>query len=323
MTVYIGKCMAEKVLFSWIGETDLKSAISNTPFDAPIASTLLKKTFDRVVLLCSYPASRSTAYLVWLKEQINIPVECHQETLISPVDFESIFQAVDKHLSADKKPNIDISIVLSSGTPAMQSVWILLGKTKYPARFFQSSKEKGVEEVSIPFEISAEYTPSVNKLSSFQLAKLTDDQPAPNSAFDNIITQNPLMMRLKQQAQILAEREVPVLIQGETGTGKELFARAIHNSSSRAKKPFVALNCGAFPTELVDSILFGHKKGAFTGASQDKQGVFQQAHEGTLFLDEFGELEPNVQVRLLRVLQEGMVTPVDTLFKRKLFCALH
>nr|WED69171.1 sigma-54 factor interaction domain-containing protein [Pectobacterium colocasium] len=118
------------------------------------------------------------------------------------------------------------------------------------------------------------------------------------------------MQYLKMQAQILAEREVPVLIYGETGTGKELFARAIHNASHRASKPFVPVNCGAIPTELVDSILFGHKKGAFTGALADKVGLFEQANGGTLFLDEFGELEPSIQVRLLRVLQEGTFIPV-------------
>lgn len=118
------------------------------------------------------------------------------------------------------------------------------------------------------------------------------------------------MQSLKSQAQILAEREVPVLIYGETGTGKELFARAIHNASERSSKPFIAVNCGGVPLDLVDSVLFGHKKGAFTGAVADKPGVFEQANGGTLFLDEFGELDHSVQVRLLRVLQEGQFTPV-------------
>ncbi|RCW93012.1 sigma-54 interaction domain-containing protein [Marinomonas foliarum] len=192
----------------------------------------------------------------------------------------------------------------------MQAIWILLGKTKYSARFYRSSKEQGAQEVKIPFEISAEYTPSATKLTTTQLTELINDGVSSSAAFENIITQNPVMERLKYQAEVLAKREVPVLIQGETGTGKELFARAIHNASSRAGKPFVAVNCGAFPSELVDSMLFGHKKGAFTGASADRQGYFQQANDGTLFLDEFGELEPSVQVRLLRVLQEGVITPV-------------
>lgn len=118
------------------------------------------------------------------------------------------------------------------------------------------------------------------------------------------------MLILKSQAQILAQKQVPVLIYGETGTGKELFARAIHNAGSRSSEPFIAVNCGAIPPELIDSTLFGHRKGAFTGAVENRVGVFQQAHGGTLFLDEFGELAPDAQVRLLRVLQEGVVNPV-------------
>ncbi|MGO3455598.1 MAG: sigma-54 interaction domain-containing protein [Marinomonadaceae bacterium] len=302
--------MVKKTLISWIGETDLRAAISDVPSDAPISSTLANFTFDRVILLCSYPEARSAPYLEWLICKTSHVIECYQETLVSPVDYESIFQAADKHLNALKKSNVNICILLSPGTPAMQSIWILLGKAKYSASFYRSSKEQGAEEVKIPFDISAEYTPPAIKLNTKQLTMLSNDGVIPSAAFVHIITQNPVMQRLKYHAEILAKREVPVLIQGETGTGKELFARAIHNASLRSDKPFVAVNCGAFPSELVDSILFGHKKGAFTGASADRQGYFQQANGGTLFLDEFGELEPSVQVRLLRVLQEGVVTPV-------------
>ena len=120
--------MAEKVLFSWIGDTDLRAAISDMPLDAPILSTLANFSFDRVILLCSYPKARSTPYIEWLKRQTVDAIESYQETLVSPVDFESIFHAADKHLSVLKKENADISILLSPGTPAMQAIWILLGK---------------------------------------------------------------------------------------------------------------------------------------------------------------------------------------------------
>lgn len=118
------------------------------------------------------------------------------------------------------------------------------------------------------------------------------------------------METLKRQATMLATRDVPVLIYGETGTGKELFATAIHNASPRKNHAFVPVNCGAIPPELIDSVFFGHEKGAFTGAINKHDGVFKQADGGTLFLDEFGELPLAVQVRLLRVLQSGEVTPV-------------
>src|SRR5690606_31157164 len=135
-------------------------------------------------------------------------------------------------------------------------------------------------------------------------------QPPVDAAFDNIITRNPQMQELIRQARTLSQHDVPVLILGESGTGKELFARAIHNASARGSQPFVALNCGAIPPELIDSELFGHKKGAFTGAVADRAGVFEQAEGGTLFLDEFGELSPAAQVRLLRVLQDSQYVRV-------------
>jgi two-component system response regulator PilR (NtrC family) len=108
----------------------------------------------------------------------------------------------------------------------------------------------------------------------------------------------------------LAKTKTNVLISGESGTGKELIARAIHQESDRRDRPFVAINCGGIPETLMESELFGHKKGAFTGAVQDKPGFFQQAHQGTIFLDEIGELSVGIQVKLLRAVQERMIRPV-------------
>jgi DNA-binding NtrC family response regulator len=128
--------------------------------------------------------------------------------------------------------------------------------------------------------------------------------------FADIITRSEAMTNVLRTAQKAAGSTIPVLIEGESGVGKELFARAIHGTGERAAKPFVAVNCGAIPDNLVESILFGHEKGAFTGATERHTGKFVEASGGTLFLDEVSELPLSAQVKLLRALQEGAVEAV-------------
>ncbi len=128
--------------------------------------------------------------------------------------------------------------------------------------------------------------------------------------FADIVTSSPQMDRVIELGRRAAMSNIPVLIEGESGVGKELIARAIQGESERAGKPFVTVNCGAIPENLVESILFGHEKGAFTGATEKRKGKFVEAHGGTLFLDEIGELPVDAQVKLLRALQEGEIDPV-------------
>src|SRR5437879_6608728 len=118
------------------------------------------------------------------------------------------------------------------------------------------------------------------------------------------------MEKLKQTIRTVAPSASTVLIYGESGTGKELVARAVHSCSPRSTEPFVSINCGAFPETLLESELFGYVKGAFTGASQNKRGLFEVASGGTIFLDEIGEMTLSMQVKLLRVLQERCLRPV-------------
>jgi len=132
------------------------------------------------------------------------------------------------------------------------------------------------------------------------------------TGLDNIIGQSSKMRAIFDLIQTVAPQSSRVLITGESGTGKELVARAIHENSLRAQAPFITINCGAFPETLLESELFGYMKGAFTGANENRQGLFQAAHGGTLFMDEIGNMSLTMQVKLYRVLQEGKVRPIGS-----------
>jgi two-component system response regulator PilR (NtrC family) len=132
------------------------------------------------------------------------------------------------------------------------------------------------------------------------------------TGLNNIIGHSPKMRAIFELIQTVAPQSSRVLITGESGTGKELVARAIHENSSRSNGPFITINCGAFPETLLESELFGYLKGAFTGANENRQGLFAAAHGGTLFMDEIGNMSPTMQVKLYRVLQEGKVRPLGS-----------
>jgi len=156
-----------------------------------------------------------------------------------------------------------------------------------------------------PFELSTIVSSAARHTS---LRRQLDVVAKPSG--DLLVGSSPAMSKLRAALDRLSQQQVPILIRGETGTGKELVARTLHAKGERSAKPFVALNCGAIPESLIDSELFGHSKGAFTGAMTDRPGVFVEANGGTLFLDEIGEMPMGVQARLLRVLQENEVRPV-------------
>ncbi len=140
----------------------------------------------------------------------------------------------------------------------------------------------------------------------------TPENPVKTELEKEFIGQTDNMQHLKQLMLKVAKSQAPVYIKGESGTGKEMVARLIHKNGPRADKPFVAINCGAIPSELMESEFFGHKKGSFTGASSDKEGLFKSAEGGTLFLDEIAELPLAMQVKLLRAIQERCIRPVGS-----------
>ena len=303
-----------KILFAWIGTADLNASERNDEKElGPIGQALSTRPLDSVVLLANQDRERVENYEGWLRSKTKMPVEIDHIQLSSPTDFGEIYKAavsaIDKRLSTGlAKPQITFH--LSPGTPAMAAVWIILGKTRYSAELIESSKEHGVRIASVPLDISAELIPDLLRGADKKLAELSSGMTSETSHFGDIIYRGPLMRRLVAKAKKSALRSVPILIEGESGTGKELLARAIHAESPRRNKPFLVVNCGAIPPELVESVLFGHEKGAFTGATQARPGYFEDANSGTLFLDEVGELPLAAQVKLLRVIQEGEVARV-------------
>ena len=310
--------MRGDILVSWIGRTDLRAASgAENAGPGPIAQAAGAHAYEAIHLLSDFDAVDAKNFVKWLTPQVRAKIYLHPAKLASPTHFEDIYQHAVAVLDKLKQENANVTCHLSPGTPAMQSVWILLAKTTHPARLVQSSPEAGVEEAVIPFDISAEFVPQLLLQSDRRLAELAQGAPSENASFSDIIYRSTPMKRVVEQAERVALRSLPVLIEGESGTGKELMARAIHRSSPRARGPFIAVNCGAIPEELVESEFFGHKKGAFTGAASDRKGHFELAGGGTLFLDEVGDLPKSVQVKLLRTLQEGTITPVGTSEERK------
>jgi len=301
------------ILFAWIGFADLRASKKDPDAGlGPIAQAVKAIDFDKVILLSDLQNKDTTPYLEWLLDQTGVAAELFQANLSGPTQFGEIYaSAVDAILKTIKSPGGDnLTFHLSPGTPAMAAVWIILGKTRFPATLIESSKEHGVRVASVPFDISADFIPDLLLQADEELlAKSAGAMPeAPE--FSDIHTRSPAMKRILGMARRIASRSLPVLIEGESGTGKELLARAVHRASLRRDGPFIAINCGAIPPEIVESELFGHERGAFTGADRMRRGHFESAHGGTLFLDEIGELPLSAQVKLLRVLQDGEVMRV-------------
>jgi transcriptional regulator with PAS, ATPase and Fis domain len=306
--------MILNTLLTWIGKTDLDAAagVAKAGF-GPIGQAVTNRTYDQVHLISDFKKSNVSAFKKWLGEKTAAQIEIHYKSLSSPIDFGDIYKAatdVIKDLQEQNGTNLSLTYHLSPGTPAMAAVWIILSKTRFPAGLIESSQQFGVRTVSIPFDISAEFIPDLLRKPDEELEKRSTEKPDENPEFSDILHRSAVMNSVVRQAQKVSFRNIPVLLEGESGTGKELIARAIHRSNPRATNPFIAVNCGAIPPELVESELFGHKRGSFSGAISDRIGYFEQANHGTLFLDEIGELPKEAQVKLLRAVQESEITRV-------------
>lgn len=314
--------MENQILFCWLGATDLKAASGQADVGlGPVAQAVESCQYADVVLLNNWEKAAAVAYSAWLQEKTTSQISLKHIQLSGPTSFGEIHQAATRIIAEkiqEHGPEVGLVFHLSPGTPAMAAVWILLAKTRFPAELIESSKEHGVRTASVPFDISADFIPDLLRKPDQTLERLAAGLPAEAPEFDDIIHRSEVMQRVVLKSRRIAPRSIPVLIEGESGTGKELFARAIHDASPRKDRPFVVINCGAIPAELVESELFGHEKEAFTGATAARIGHFEAAHTGTIFLDEIGELPKEMQVKLLRTVQEGEVKRIGTTQPKKI-----
>lgn len=317
---YIREMSKQRWLVAWIGGTDHEAAEGKLGKDVgPIATALQDKaaSYDKVYLLTNYPHERSVAYCDWLAAQTGFDpskVDLFDIELKSPVDYDAIYAEVSKNLKEARLPRdeVELTFHLSPGTPAMAVIWIILARTRFPAHLIQTTRDKGVLDVRFFTDVTDAFLPEFLQRSGERIERLAVGPAEAAPEFSKIIHRSREVAEQIERARRVAALDVPVLVLGETGTGKELFAAAIHAASQRSNKAFLAVNCGAIAPELANSELFGHVKGAFTGAATARDGHFVKAEGGTLFLDEIGDLPAETQVRLLRALQEQEVTPLGT-----------
>ena len=202
-----------------------------------------------------------------------------------------------------RQRNPDLTVVIMTGFGTIETAVeaIKRGAEDYLTKpFDQEAIRKKIGRLMEVFELRD------------RVAQLESNLDKYAHSFEALVHISPAMQRIVEQARTAADTDAPILLMGETGTGKEMLARAIHGASRRSSAPFAPLNCGALPRDLVESELFGFRRGAFTGAYADAEGVFASANGGTVFLDEIGEMPKDIQVKLLRVLQEKELRPVGS-----------
>ncbi len=310
--------MGRRILVSWIGHRDLRAMTGTPPAprreqiaavvgadvepeqgSGPVKALLDQEEFSQVHLLSNYQPAATKRFVDWLEHRCAV----HQVELANPADHGLILQAVRPILaSLGINGDDELFFHLSPGTPAMAAIWILLGKSQYPATLFQTHEHR-VWRTEVPFDITTDVLPRLLREPDLFWQHLAAESPQDVRGFESIVGKSEAIRMAVGRAQRAAIHDVPVLILGESGTGKEMFAEAIHDASHRHNRQPVSINCAAISAELMESELFGHKKGAFTGAEKDRKGAFQQAHGSTLFLDEIGECNLEMQAKLLRALQ--------------------
>lgn len=313
----MAESVVKRILVCWIGHADLKAMVASVPGSqskaarnvvgkgdakagtGPVKSLLDQESFDQIHLLTDYSSAATQEFVAWIGHN---PI-VHALSLTNPSNHGEVLAAVRPILeSIRRKKEDELVFHLSPGTPAMAAIWILLGKSQFPATMYQTYNGEATK-TEIPFDITTDVLPGLLREPDRYWQHLATRTPQEVSGFEAIVGESDAIKSAVGRAQRAAIHDVPVLILGESGTGKEMFSEAIHKASHRRDKKLVSINCAAISRELLESELFGHVKGAFTGADKDRQGAFEEANGGTLFLDEVGECDLAMQAKLLRVLQ--------------------
>jgi len=305
-----------KILLTFIGNNDCY--IDEKP--GAILSILKEIKFDKLYILYNNekylkPASDILRYCRKNHPRVDV---FYQEALTgNPIDYNTVYpamySAVKKVLEENRNENADYTISITSGTPTMHACWIFLQQGGViDAELIQVSREKGISNI----DFNLDDFPQIQDVDEVKtkLTKLSRENKNLKEnlklEYDNIIGNCDAIKKIKEKIMLLSDYDIPVFISGESGTGKELVAEALHYNSKRKEQQFIKINCGAISPELFESEFFGHKKGSFTGAINDKEGKFKEADKGTIFLDEIGDLPLQMQVKLFRVLEEGTIQPV-------------
>ncbi len=265
------------------------------------------------ILVVDDDQNLATALRVLLTHNGNVVDVVHTAAAAKAILEQRIFDLVITDLRVSDESGLDLIEIVKTVTPDTEVIMI----TGYGSidTAVEAIRRGAADYLTKPFE-DAELLMVVEKALNHKKMKSELKHLrkafAENYSFDNIIGNSPAVRKIIDIVKQIAPQDISVLIWGESGTGKELFAKAIHNNSSRREAKFVAINCSAMPDLLLESELFGHVKGAFTSATSNKKGLFEEANGGTVLLDEVGDTSPALQAKLLRVLQEEEIRPVGS-----------
>ena len=309
-----------KIFISFIGSNDA-GKLAGKDQDGAVFTILKESKFDRILLLynnrkgkSSNPEIQYSDIANYLKEKIisnnyvsDNNIEIHEIDFNDPADhnevYRNLYRFLNEKFSEDDFEDNEFFVGISSGTPAMQATWIIFAEADiFPFKLLRSVEKRYAENGRQVKEV--ELLTGINeKLNKLKTIGVSDK---------NKLYEVRDSMNLENHIKKIGLSDKPILITGETGVGKEVLAKSLHDASNRKSKQLIPLNCAGFTETLLESELFGYKKGAFTGANQDRDGIVKKYSDGTLFLDEINSMPLNIQAKLLRFLEDGSYRQVGS-----------